>query len=82
MSNDHRVHVRVVVFPGTAEEREDLYSAVRHHCVCSEGAGVGTCPPHDLLLGEATLKRLVFYRRWRGSLRRGEWLEDPLWRAI
>jgi hypothetical protein len=64
------VHVRV--FPGSDQERVDLVAAVRRHCACRAALGSGhsvtviddPCPTHDLLGHDATLKRLVFYRRW------------------
>lgn len=67
-----KIPVRVRVFPGSDQERVDLVTAVRRHCACSKAdtePGSVTvitepCPPHDLLGHEATLKRLVFYRRW------------------
>jgi hypothetical protein len=82
MGRGHRVppQLRVAVFPGTTEERGDLLSAVRRNCACTAAVGSSLCGPHDLLLLEGTLKRLVFYRRWRHSLTRAEWLEDPRWR--
>lgn len=76
------VAVTVIGFPGTQQERDDLFSAVARNCACNARSGVvetNPCPPHDLLLREPTLKRLVFYRRWRSALRRGEWLEEPRW---
>jgi hypothetical protein len=51
----------------------DLVAAVRRNCACvreNEAVVPDLCPPHDLLRLEATLKRLVFYRRWhRARLR-------------
>jgi hypothetical protein len=32
-----------------------------------------------LVMDDAALKRLIFYRRWRLALRRGEWLGRPKW---
>jgi hypothetical protein len=60
----------VVTFPGSDAERVDLVAAVRRNCACrtEDGSVVpDPCPPHDLLRLEATLKRLVFYRRWHRS---------------
>ena len=76
-----RLPVQVIVFPGTDQERDDLLSAVTRNCACRpvEGARPDPCGPHDLLLLEPTLKRLVFYRRFSASLRRGEWLQAPDW---
>ncbi len=65
-----KIPVRVTAFPGSDEERRDLVAAVRRNCACgAEGSNVvpDPCPPHDLLRIEATLKRLVFYRRWHRS---------------
>lgn len=74
--------VSVIVFPGTDRERDDLFAAVSRNCACPAGRVTGEadrCAPHELLLREPTLKRLVFYRRSRQALRRGEWLEEPDW---
>jgi hypothetical protein len=57
-------------FPGTVEEHQALRSAVERHCA-----------PHEPRLDQDVLKRLVFYRRCRETLRRAEWLEEPGWRA-
>jgi len=69
------------MFPGTARERDDLFAAVARNCACGPGSVTtpNSCPPHDLLTLEPTLKRLVFYRRFSRSLRRAEWLEEPGW---
>ena len=67
--------VSVIVFPGTDREHDDLFAAVSRNCACPAGRVTGEadrCAPHELLLREPTLKRLVFYRRWRQALRRGE----------
>ena len=59
------IPVRVPVFPGSDEERNDLVAAVRRNCACgfedSEVVQIRP-PPHDLLRIESTLKRLVFDR--------------------
>ena len=69
--------------PGDTErEHEDLLAAIGRNCACSAGqasAEPDRCAPHELLLREPTLKRLVFYHRWQDALRRGEWLEAPQW---
>jgi hypothetical protein len=75
------VPVQIIVFPGTTRERDDLFAAVARNCACRSGSA-GTpdsCPPHELLVLEPTLKRLVFYRRFSRSLTRAEWLEEPGW---
>lgn len=67
-----KIPVYVKVFPGSDEERVDLVAAVRRNCECQPARGSSLsvtvlddpCPPHDLLLQDSTLKRLVFYRRW------------------
>ena len=67
-----RIPVHVRLFPGSNEERLDLLAAILRHCLCKalEGdrASVAViedpCPSHDLLGQEATLKQLVFQRRW------------------
>jgi hypothetical protein len=76
-----RLNIRISVFPGTDRERDDLLVAITRHCACqpSYGPQPNPCGPHDLLLVEATLKRLVFYRRISTSLRRAEWLQAPDW---
>jgi hypothetical protein len=77
-----RLPVQVIVFPGTDRERDDLLAAIARNCACQPASGTthpDPCGPHDLLLLEPTLKRLVFYRRFSASLRRGEWLEAPDW---
>jgi hypothetical protein len=69
------------VFPGNSGERKALLIAVERHCACERDASavrVG-CGAHSLLLDDAVLKHLIFYRRSRPALRRGEWLEDPVW---
>lgn len=73
---------RVLLFPGSDRERAALLAAVNHYCACDREAAVvhGPCAAHALLLDEARLKHLIFYRRWQPALRRGEWLEDPRWR--
>jgi hypothetical protein len=80
MEEPVQVPVQIILFPGTARERDDLFAAVARNCACRPGVGTpDSCPPHDLLVLEPTLKRLVFYRRFSHSLTRAEWLEDPAW---
>lgn len=62
-----KIPVRVRSFPGSDQERMDMVAAVRRHCACSPpgpAAAAEACAPHNLLAQDATLKRLVFYRRW------------------
>jgi hypothetical protein len=75
------VPVQIILFPGTTREREDLLAAVARNCICQPGSvgAPASCPPHELLMLEPTLKRLVFYRRFSRSLTRAEWLEQPGW---
>lgn len=75
------LNIRVMIFPGTDHERDDLLAAVSRNCACEghPGPHPEPCGPHDLLLLEPTLKRLVFYRRFSASLRRAEWLQAPGW---
>ena len=73
------VPIQIIMFPGTTRERDDLFAAVARNCAC-QAVSVGTpdpCAPHELLMLEPTLKRLVFYRRFSRSLTRAEWLEEP-----
>ena len=69
------------MFPGTGQEREALMVAVAGNCACPRHAErvLAVCTAHALLLDQAVLKRLVFYRRWGAALRRGEHLENPRW---
>ena len=73
----------ISVFPGTESERTALLVAVERYCACEREEAVvrGNCVAHSLLLNDVLLKRLIFYRRWRPALRRGEWLADPAWRT-
>ena len=75
----------VKIFPGTDGERDALLAAVGRDCACTPAAGAekagATCPAHTLLLDEAALKHLIFYRRWQSALVRGERLEPPDWSA-
>ena len=69
-------------FPGSDRERVALLEAVRRGCRCAPGPPgkpVPLCAVHMLVMDNAALKRLIFYRRWRLALRRGEWLGRPKW---
>jgi hypothetical protein len=74
-------------FPGTHQERDALLGAVDRACGCAAGGtgrghGRAVCGAHALLLNEALLKALIFYRRWHAALERGEWLEHPAWTGL
>jgi hypothetical protein len=74
-------------FPGTPQERDALLTAVERACACAAGSTTTgnrrvLCGAHALLLNEASLKVLIFYRRWRQALERGEWLQHPAWTQL
>ncbi len=72
MDDSSSASVQGEVFPGTAEERDQLFAAVANNCACapaSPDSNPGACAPHGLLLVEPTLKRLVFFRRWHRAQR-------------
>ena len=74
-------------FPGTQQERDALLTAVRNACGCRPAAQTEqerppVCGAHALLLNEALLKALIFYRRWHAALERGEWLQRPAWAEL
>ncbi len=75
--------------PGTEVtdiELHDLSAAIRNNCRCPTGPALGTqptlCPACLLAKDPGTIRRLVFYRRYVGALRRAEALEPPRWQAV
>ncbi len=72
-----------LVWNGTIEEGRALIAAIEHHCECRRDrltgrrSGLG-CAAHDLLTTDASLARLLFYRRIADHLTAEEWGEAKL----
>lgn len=71
-----------LVWRGTEQESRDLIEAIKPNCACTyapiTGARVTTCPSHAMLLEQAALDHLLFARRIRACLERGEFESVPL----
>jgi hypothetical protein len=67
---------RSVTWKGTEHEEKEFVAAVEQHCACTPPEEADDiCSAHQLLIGDqATLDRLVFFRRIADKLRREEGL--------
>ena len=65
-----------VTWKGTEHEEKAFVAAVEQHCACAPPDDTDDiCSAHQLLIGDqATLDRLVFFRRIADKLRREEGL--------
>jgi len=75
------VPVQIILFPGTTQERDDLFAPVARNCACRSGsAGRPTRARRmNCWHWSQCSNALVFSRRFSRSLKRAEWLQEPGW---